>query len=146
MSNLLICLTLFVESNLKLPLCWGYKPILHFSEFRKKDLLRARSYPTKIAPGGSNDICQMWIRFSGTHKSPTAKFDSSPSGQNGRHFADDMFKSIFLNENKISLKYVPWGLIDNISALVQVMAWRRWCDMPLAEPMLTQVTDAYMRH
>ena len=37
--------------------------------------------------------------------------------QNGRHFADDIFKGISLNENlgmlhKISLKYVSYGLID----------------------------------
>ena len=30
--------------------------------------------------------------------------ESSPPGQNGRHFADDTFKRIFLNENaKISI-------------------------------------------
>ena len=43
--------------------------------------------------------------------------------QNGRHFADDIFKRIFLNENvfisiKISLKFVPKGQINNIPALV----------------------------
>ena len=43
--------------------------------------------------------------------------------QNGRHFADDTFKRIFLNKNveiwmKISLKFVPKGLINNIPALV----------------------------
>ena len=26
------------------------------------------------------------------------------------------------------------------------MAWRRICDKPLFEPMLTRFTDAYMRH
>ena len=41
--------------------------------------------------------------------------------QNGRHFADDIFKCIFLNEGvwisiKISLKFVPKGPIDNIPA------------------------------
>ena len=50
--------------------------------------------------------------------------------QNGRHFADDIFKRFFLNENvwipiKISLKFVPKDPIDNIPALVQIMAWRR---------------------
>ena len=50
--------------------------------------------------------------------------------QNGRHFADDTFKYIFLNENviisvKISLKFVPKGPINNNPALVQIMAWRR---------------------
>ena len=36
--------------------------------------------------------------------------------------------------------------IDNKSALVQVMAWRRTGDKPLPEPILTQFIDAYMRH
>ena len=60
--------------------------------------------------------------------------------QNGRRFADDVFKDIFLNENvwiliKISLKFVPKGPINNIPALVQMMAWRRSGDKPLSEPM-----------
>ena len=43
--------------------------------------------------------------------------------QNGRHFADDVLKSILLNGNvwipiKISLKFVPKGPIDNIPTLV----------------------------
>ena len=43
--------------------------------------------------------------------------------QNGRRFSDDIFKRIFLNENvwisnKISLKFVPKGPINNIPALV----------------------------
>ena len=48
--------------------------------------------------------------------------------QNGRLFADDTFKRLFLNENdrisiKISLKIVPKGLINNIPALVRMIAW-----------------------
>ena len=44
--------------------------------------------------------------------------------QNGRHFADDIFKRIFLNGNvwisiNIPLKFVPAGHINNIPALVQ---------------------------
>ena len=47
--------------------------------------------------------------------------------QNGRHFADDIFNCIFLNENagillKISLKFFPKVQINNIPALVQMMA------------------------
>ena len=43
--------------------------------------------------------------------------------QNGRHFADDILKCIFLNEIvwipiEISLKFVPKGPVDNIPALV----------------------------
>ena len=56
-----------------------------------------------------------------------------------------------MNENfciliRISLEFVSKGPIDNKPALVQVMAWRRTVDKPLRKPMLTQFTDAYMRH
>ena len=61
--------------------------------------------------------------------------------QNGRHFADDTFKRIFMNENvkisiNISLKFVPKSLINNIPALVRIMAWHRPGDKPLSEPMM----------
>ena len=46
----------------------------------------------------------------------------------------------------ISLKFVPKGPIDNTPALVHVIAWRRPGAKPLPEPMLTQLTDAYMWH
>ena len=64
--------------------------------------------------------------------------------QNGRHFPDDIFKCIFLNENvwiliKISVKFVPWGPINDIPALVQIMAWRLPGDKPLSEPMLVSL-------
>ena len=42
--------------------------------------------------------------------------------------------------------FIPRGLIDNESALVQVLAWCRTGDKPLPEPILTQFVDAYMRH
>ena len=75
----------------------------------------------------------------------------SPSGQNGHHFADGIFKCIFINERfcisiQISLKFVPKDLINNNSALVQVMAWHRTGDKPLPEPMVTQFTHEYMQH
>ena len=64
--------------------------------------------------------------------------------QNGRHFADDVFKCIFLNDNvwislKISLKFVPKGLINNIPSLVQIMVWRQPGDEPLSEPMMVSL-------
>ena len=51
---------------------------------------------------------------------------------------DDIFKYISSNENfcilnKIPLKYVTWGLIDNMAALVQIMVWH-W-----------QVTSHYLK-
>ena len=56
-----------------------------------------------------------------------------------------------MNENDripicISLKFVLGSPIDNKPVLVQVMAWCRTGNKPLPEPMLTQFTDAYMRH
>ena len=86
-----------------------------------------------------------------SHRLEAQWVNSSPPGQNGRHFADDIFRCIFLIEKfciliRISLKFVPKGPIDNKWALVQVMAWRRIDDKPLPEPIPTQFTDAYMRH
>ena len=64
--------------------------------------------------------------------------------RNEQHFADDIFKRIFSNENvwistKISLKFVPNGPINNIPALVQIMAWRRSDAKPLSEPMMVSL-------
>ena len=42
--------------------------------------------------------------------------------------------------------YVPWGLTDNMSAPIPIMAWRRSSNKLLYVPMLTYFTDAYMRH
>ena len=59
--------------------------------------------------------------------------------------ADDILKNIFGNENisisiQISLKF---------GSFVQLMVWRRTCDKPLLEAMMTQITelpDSYIRH
>ena len=64
--------------------------------------------------------------------------------QNGRRFADHTFICIFLNENvrisiKISLKFVPKGPINNIPALIQIMAWHRSGDKPLSKPMMVSL-------
>ena len=71
-------------------------------------------------------------------------FNTLRPRQNGRHFPDDIFKFIFMNENdsiviKISLKFIPKGPINNIPALVQIMAWRRLGDKPLSEPMMVNL-------
>ena len=64
--------------------------------------------------------------------------------QNVRLFADDTFKRIFLNGHvkiwiKIPLKFVPKGPINKVSALVQIMDWRRPGDKPLSEPMMVRL-------
>ena len=74
---------------------------------------------------------------------------NSPPEQNGRHFADDILRCIFVNGKdciliKISLKFVPKGPIDNNHALVWIMAWRWIGDKPLSEPVLTRFTEAHI--
>ena len=77
-----------------------------------------------------------------SQNSPIAiSFNTLRPRQNGHRFADDTFRCIFMNENvrisiKISLKFVPKGPINNIPAVVQIMAWRRSGDKPLSEPMM----------
>ena len=76
--------------------------------------------------------------------SPTQRqycIDTLRPRQNELHFSDDISKWIFFNENlrisiEISLKFVPMGLINNIPALVQIMAWHGPGDKPLSEPMM----------
>ena len=72
---------------------------------------------------GTNSMCFIKLQTSVNTLRPR---------RNEQHFADDIFKRIFFNENvwisiKISLKFVPKGPINNnnIPALVQIMAWRR---------------------
>ena len=71
-------------------------------------------------------------------------FNTSRPRQSGRHFPDDSFKWIFLNENvwisiEVSLKFSPKGPINNIPALVQIMAWSRPGNKPLSEPMMVSL-------
>ena len=72
---------------------------------------------------------------------PLWRFKTLRSRQNGRRFPDDIFKCFFLNENlwislQISPKFVLNVRINNIPALVRIMAWRRLGDKPLSEPMI----------
>ena len=84
-----------------------------------------------------------WYRKNQTIHEYNCIFNTLRSRQNSGHFPD-IFKCIFLNEYvwisiKISLKYVPRGPINNIPALVQIMAWRRQGDKPLSEPMMVRL-------
>ena len=80
----------------------------------------------------SNQIRSVWL------------YNTLRPRQNGQHFADDIFKCIFFFENvwiliKILLKFVPKVRINNIPALVQIMAWCRPGDKPLSEPMVVSL-------
>ena len=64
--------------------------------------------------------------------------------QDGRHFPEDIFICIFLNENvsiliKISLNFISNGPINNIPALVQIMAWCQAGDKSLSEPIMVNL-------
>ena len=92
-----------------------------------------------VSTGFDNAVLKKYAFW---HKNMSFTVNSSPPGKKmAAILADDIFKRIFLNEKvriliKISLGFVPNGLIDNNRALVQVMAWRRAGDKPLPEPML----------
>ena len=93
-----------------------------------------------------NQVAQ--VRHGMEKKVKTQSVDSSLPGQSGRHFADDFsdafswMKILYFDSNFTKIK----GPIDNAWALVQVMAWRRTGGKPLSERILTQFTNAYMRH
>ena len=84
------------------------------------------SQPASKSSWDSQDFgdVNMVLKMVHFHKSSRPQWvNSSPAGQNGRHFEDDVFGCIFVNDKfcfliKISLKFVPNGPIDNNSALV----------------------------
>ena len=62
----------------------------------------------------------------------------------GPPFRRRHFRTHFLNDNiwisnKITRKFVSKGPINNIPALVQIVAWRRPGDKPLFEPMMVRL-------
>ena len=90
------------------------------------------------------EICFKISHLSWPAHFPCEWVNSLRPRQNGRHFTDDVFKCIFLNENvwispKISLMLVPKVRHNNISALGQIMAWHRSGDKPLSEPMIVSL-------
>ena len=77
--------------------------------------------------------------------------NSSIPGQNWTQFWQTAFSNKFswmkMVEFRIKCHCIfPRSPIDNTLAMVQVMAWRRTGDKPLPEPMMAQLTNAYMRH
>ena len=107
-------------------------------QFEKSDMLASISATMlymrrrKLGKSQNSPICSYW------------SLNTLRPKQNGRHFADDTFNRIFVNENvriliKFSLKFVPKGPINNIPALVQIMAWRRPGDKPLSEPVMVSL-------
>ena len=84
----------------------------------------------KVVVFSHNDDCLLRLPFS-----------TLRPRHDGHYFANDIFKCSFLSENvrisiKIPLKFVPKRRINNILALVQIMAWRQSDDKPLSKPMM----------
>ena len=134
------------------------KPIgLYFSDkiLKMHSLKRNFLYLNQNAAEGCSwwCICEKmhhWFRYSGNglalnlYPSLNWCIKTLRLRQNGRRFTDDTFQCIFLNENvkisiKISLKFVPKGQINNIPALVQIMAWRRPGGKPLSKTMMIRL-------
>ena len=81
--------------------------------------------------------------FKGSFKHPEA--DAKWSTFCRRHFQMHFLESKLVNFlHKVSLKYVPQDLNENMSALVK-MAWYRTGDNPLSDPMMSNFIDASMR-
>ena len=101
--------------------------------------------------------CQRWI-------SPAVAFYIISSQQKCKHilthWGQDKMAAIlqttfsnafFLMETfefqiQFLFKRFPYGQIDKMSALVQMVAWSRTGDKALSDPMMTQFTDEYMHH
>ena len=116
--------------------CWtlsfaGY--VVSSGAFRRLNFPYS-SWSLKMTQGGLLD----------SSSASEVNFNTLGLRQNGRYFADNIFKCIFFNENvwisiKISLTFVPKGPIYNIPALVQIMAWHRSGDKPLSEAMMVNL-------
>ena len=107
---------------------------MDFVAIRRTRPLEMISTAFKIIAGFLGNVCS---------KCPLIEID--------HHIAGDTFSCILVNEKfcivmKMSLKLVPMGPINNIPALVQIMAWCRLGAKSLSEPMPTRFIDAYMRH
>ena len=78
------------------------------------------------------------------HKIHTLKCE-----QNGRYFADDILKCIFLGENccipiQMSWSFVHKGLLYNASALVDVIVWHRTGHKQFSEQAFIEFHDAML--
>ena len=83
-----------------------------------------------------NRLCVWWLAILGSHQ----VFLTHWSWNKMATLSNGIIGTLI----KIWLKYVSEGAIDNMSALVQIMAWRRTGKKPLPEPIMTQFAYAYM--
>ena len=116
------------------PIAWYHHMIIHTRLKFNTDLIKP---PLKSGLG--------WVTTSiDLYGCNNLHINSLRPRRNRSYNADDIFKCIFLKENvwtltKISLKFVPKSPIDNVPALVQIMAWRRPGDKSSSEPMMVRL-------
>ena len=63
----------------------------------------------------------------------------------------DTFKNIFFNNtfwssDNISSKSVTYSLINITPTLAWILAWHQTYNKPISDPIMTQLTEAYMCH
>ena len=109
-----------VASPLCLHLMQGIFKVDHAVSLFPDPGLTLQSWDTPV-PGEWNIWTRLWKGMQLLYRVNTLR-----PRQNCCHFTDARFKCIFQNENVwISLKFVPKILINNIPALIQIMAWHR---------------------
>ena len=82
--------------------------------------------------------------FHNTYDTLNVKINTLRLRQNGRHFADEIFRRTSFNEDiwiliNVSLNFVPKGQINNIPALVQIIAWHQRGHKPLSKPVMVSL-------
>ena len=133
-----------VNSNLRNKLQWNPNSFIQENAFEnvvgEKALILSRPHCTNIHLSVAISRVHIWCSVLVEWLSHIV--NTLRPSQNGRRFAEDTFKRIFLNENvrisiKISLKFIPKCPTNNIPALVQIMVWRRPGDNPLTHICVT---------
>ena len=99
-------------------ICCGFRAVDAWEKYSGFILLDTKGHISK----------EMLLKMLSAKRWPyCSDFNTLRPRQNGRHFTDDIFKCIFLNESvwiliQISLTFVPKEPMDNIPALIQIMA------------------------
>ena len=137
-SNTHVGLNPWLSARLQYVQCISLMKSSEWSLLSMRNAFNSTTYAISVS---TNDNKRKFILTFLQNYSAHKGFNTLRPRQNERHFADDVFKLIFLNENvrisiDISLKFVPKDQINNIPSLVQIMAWRRPGDKPLSEAML----------
>ena len=132
---------IFIQENASENVVCEIAPILSWPQCVNETAPAASSLPTRVHCNQGQTVHYGWSWYMITANGQSCLFNSLRPRWNKCHFADDIFKYIFLNENvlsliEISLKFIPKGPINNTPALVQIMACRRPGDKPLPEPIM----------